>query len=70
VISGLGNLDDLIGDPINESMFVRDSPGPKSRKGVFQRFGLSDAVVGITPADILEEKVDLLQDFPVVLLPI
>jgi hypothetical protein len=70
MVSGLGDLDDLIGNPVNETVLFRDPSRPKPRKGMFQWLGFSNPFVGISPADVLEEEVDLLQDFPVVLLPV
>jgi hypothetical protein len=46
-------MNGIAGDFINDSVLVTDAAGPVSRKGMFQRFRLSDTVEWISH-DVLD----------------
>jgi hypothetical protein len=54
---------------VHDSVFVIDSSRPETRERVLERFGFTDARVGIS-LDFLNQQIDPFDQFPVVLLPV
>jgi hypothetical protein len=47
VVSGLEEIDRLIGDAVDQPVFLSDTPRPTASEHKFQRFGLSRAFEGV-----------------------
>jgi hypothetical protein len=41
VVSSLEEIDCFVGDPVNQPVFLSDTPRPTTSEHIFQRFGLS-----------------------------
>ena len=57
VVPSLEEIDCLIGDAVNQAVFLSDAPRPTTCQHVFQRFGLSQAFEWI-PHDCLNKIED------------
>jgi hypothetical protein len=54
-----------MGNPINQSMLVGDSSRPIPRKSVLKRLRLAEALIWVVTRNILNQWVNLLQDFSI-----
>ena len=70
VIADLSDLYPFIRNPINQSMLVGYSSRPISRKSVLKRLRLADALIWVIARNILNQLVNLLQYFAIILLPV
>ena len=68
VVSGLEEIDRLIGNAVHQTVFLSDSPGPTTAEHIFQRFGLSGAFERF-PHDSINEIEDPQCNRPLILNP-
>lgn len=68
MVSKLGDMDGVFTYAVDEAVFVVDAAGPVSRKRVFQRLGLSDALKRAAFC-LFNERVDASEDFSIGFLP-
>jgi hypothetical protein len=61
VVAADGDVDFVIDDLVDQSVFIGDAARPVAVKSVFERFWFPDAFVAVV-VDILDQSVDPLED--------